>query len=200
MTTRTKLKALILTGGKSSRMGKDKGAIEYHGKSQVSFLYDLLKDQVDETYISCRSEQKGERHLEGFPLIEDSVEVFGPSAGILSAFKKDPQASWLVLAVDMPFVNGSTITELIKKRNHKKMATCFHNGEKKWPEPLCAIYEPSIVKNIQHYVELGKPCPRKVLMNSDIELLVPLEERVLQNANTPQDFQKISEVMEGAKL
>lgn len=185
------LYGLILSGGKSSRMGKDKGALSYHGKTQVSYLYDLLDGITEKTFISCRSDQVKEEHLQDFPRIEDKYIGFGPTGGILSAFHHEPNASWLVLACDMPFINEAVVEELIEKRNPYRLASCFYNGEKKWPEPLCAIYEPKAAQKLGYYLAMGKPCPRKVLMNSRIELLTPPEERILQNANTPKDFETI---------
>ncbi|MCO4793331.1 MAG: bifunctional molybdenum cofactor guanylyltransferase MobA/molybdopterin-guanine dinucleotide biosynthesis adaptor protein MobB [Bacteriovoracaceae bacterium] len=193
------LNALILSGGHSKRMGKDKGALEYHGKSQVAHLYELLDTFTDNTFVSCRTDQVSSSHIQNFPSITDHYVGFGPTGGILSAFQEQPDAAWFVLACDMPFVNERSIQELIEKRNPYRMVTCFNNSEKKWPEPLCAIYEPKAATKLGYYLAMGKPCPRKVLMNSRVECLDPVEERILQNANTPQDFQNIQSSMIGER-
>tara|TARA_Y100000590_G_scaffold283855_2_gene319350 strand:- start:26035 stop:26643 length:609 start_codon:yes stop_codon:yes gene_type:complete len=191
-----KLYGLILTGGKSKRMGTDKGSLNYHGKTQVEHLYELLEGLTDKTFISCREDQANLDHLKSFPKVLDAFDDLGPSGGILSAFKQDPNASWLVLACDMPYLNRESLVHLIKNRDTNQVATCFFNGEKKWPEPLCAIYEPSSVERINHFVNLGKPCPRKVLMNSDVKILEPLQEKVLLNANTLSDLESFKKEKE----
>lgn len=193
------LYGLVLSGGKSKRMGRDKGSLNYHGKSQVAHLYGLLEGLTEKTFVSCRSDQASSDHIKEFPRIEDHYIGFGPTGGILSAFHLHPEAAWLVLACDMPFINEDTIRELLEKRNSYKMATCFYNGEKKWPEPLCAIYEPKAALKLGYYLANGKPCPRKVLMNSSVECLKPIEEAALKNANTPSDFEHFRLEAIGAK-
>jgi molybdenum cofactor guanylyltransferase len=181
---------LILGGGHSTRMGQDKSQIIYHGKSQVDHLYELLEKMTEKTYLSCREEQTNSTEVKGIATIKDRFVDFGPTGGILSAFNKHPNAAWLVLACDMPFINAQVINDLLKKRNPYRVATCFYNEERKWPEPLCAIYEPKAALKLGQYLALGKPCPRKVLMNSHIESLKPISQSFLGNVNTPGEFQE----------
>ena len=181
------LYGLILRGGHSRRMGHDKGAISYHGRPQVDFLYDLLNDLLDRVYISCRNDQMNEPSQ--LSLLEDRYIGFGPMGGILSAFQRHPQASWLVVACDMPFLCKEALAELIRGRNPYKMATCFFNEEKDWPEPLCAIYEPKAATKMGMFLSMGKTCPRKILMNSPVQILHPSKHQVLINVNTPQELQ-----------
>ena len=193
------LYGLILSGGRSTRMGRDKGAMQYHGESQVSYLYGLLYGITQRTFVSCRSDQVQEKHIQDYESIEDRYIGFGPTGGILSAFHKYPQAAWLVLACDMPFINRESIQQLLEKRNPYKMATCFYNGEKRWPEPLCTIYEPKAAMKLGYYLAMGKSCPRKVLMNSKIECLDPENSSALKNANTPDDYDQALESLGGSK-
>ena len=55
-----RLNGLVLAGGKSQRMGEDKGQINYHGKPQREYLYDLLNGFTESTYMSCRPDQVSE--------------------------------------------------------------------------------------------------------------------------------------------
>ena len=181
---------LILGGGHSTRMGEDKSKITYHGKSQVEYLYELLENKTEKTYLSCRQEQTSSSKLNRISTIEDRFLGFGPTGGILSAFQKHPNAAWLVVACDMPFVNAEVINDLIKGRNPYRLASCFYNEERKWPEPLCAIYEPKAALRLGQYLAMGNPCPRKVLMNSSIENLKPISQTILGNVNTPEEFQE----------
>jgi len=87
MTSTGKLYGLVLSGGKSTRMGTDKGLIEYHGVPQRDYLYDLLTKVCDETYISLRKEQE-ENVPFGFQTLVDLNEFRGPYNGLLSAHKK----------------------------------------------------------------------------------------------------------------
>jgi molybdopterin-guanine dinucleotide biosynthesis protein A len=185
------LNALILSGGYSTRMQKDKGRLEYHGMTQVQYLNDLLLKYCDNVFHSCRAEQSAEEHLKKYSQIHDKYLGFGPTGGILSAFSKDSEAAWLVVACDLPFLNESTIEKLINNRNHLKVATCFENPLKKWPEPLCTIYEPKAKLMLGYSLSIGKPCPRKVLFNSSIELIKLDNPEALDNANTNEQYQEI---------
>lgn len=180
----TPLKALILGGGKSTRMGEDKGALEYFGKTQVAHLQEMLQALDLEVFVSCREEQADLAHLKDYNLVYDKYLGFGPTGGILSAFAHSPQAAWLVVACDMPFVSQASLGELVKKRNPYKLASCFYNETKNWAEPLFSIYEPKAALKFGHYLANDKRCPRKMIRNSNIELIKTNEQKALENINT----------------
>lgn len=195
----TPINALILGGGRSSRMKSDKGALEYHGKSQIDYISGLLEEHVNEVYVSCRSDQSELEHLKNYAQIHDRYFDFGPTGGILSAFSTNPNASWLVVACDLPFLTEETIKDLISRHNPFKVATCFENPQRKWPEPLCTIYTPKAAQRLSAYLGIGKPCPRKVLFNSEIELLKLKDIKALDNINTPSEFKETKNLlMEGS--
>jgi len=60
MISNAKIYGLVLSGGKSTRMGEDKGLISYHGIPQRDHLYQLLNQDCDTTYLSIREDQKEE--------------------------------------------------------------------------------------------------------------------------------------------
>ena len=183
------LKALILAGGKSTRMGEDKGHLKYFGTHQTHYLFDKLKNVVDDVYVSVRSEQCQHEHVKDLPQIVDQFPSAGPMAGILSAQHFDPTAAWLVVAVDLPYLDDDTLKELISKRNPLKIATAFKNPVKGWPEPLCTIWEPKSKLKLHQYWGMDRICPRKVLFNSKIKLLNLNNLKALDNCNTQKDYQ-----------
>lgn len=182
------LKGLVLAGGKSTRMGEDKGLLMYHEEPQREFLYHLLTAQGIETYISCRADQAESLTL---PSISDAFLGLGPYGAILSAFRHDPNAAWLIVACDMPFVNEQTIEQLVEGRNQRKTATAFYNSETQFPDPLLTIFEPKAYQTLLDFLALGYSCPRKVLINSSIELLQLSNTDALTNANTPNERAEI---------
>lgn len=183
-----KLNALILAGGKSSRMGQDKGKLKYYDRYQTEHLQNILAPYVDEVFVSVREVQLNEPHVKNVKTIVDTDDSVGPMSGILAAMNEDPQASWLVLAVDLPFVTKSTIQKLIENRDLTKNVTCFKNPEKGWPEPLCSIWESSAKKDLEKFYTEKKYCPRKVLFNTDISMLELDELNTLINCNTNDDY------------
>ncbi len=193
MTSIAKLYGLVLSGGKSTRMGSDKGLIEYHGVPQREYLYDLLSEVCDETFISLREEQQSELPSR-VQTIVDLNEYKGPYNGLLSAHKKYPDAAWLVLACDLPLMNKEALQQLILERNTSKQATAFALSANPLPEPLCAIWEPHALVNSAAYLDEGNgSCPRKYLINSATELVFPKNEAVLLNANSEQEYQEALE-------
>ena len=187
------LYGLALVGGKSQRMKKDKGSLNYFGKAQGHHVYDLLNDVCGKVYISLREEQSSLPYLNGLEehFLYDRFLNMGPMGGLLTAFKKHPEASWLVLACDLPNVSKEILESLLKGRNHYKKATCFINPEKGWAEPLCTIYEPSAVRAFHQYFSLGVECPRKVLMNMPHQSVEVNSDSILKNVNTPEGYEDV---------
>jgi len=190
MTTESDLYGLILIGGSSTRMGRDKAAIQYHNKPQAQYLFELLRSFLPHTFVSVREGQICDFTNQ---IIEDSLDTKGPINGILSAMIAHPDKAWLVLACDLPLVSERTIRQLIQARDSGKMATAFA-GESNLPEPLMAIWEPASLPYLRkNHLEEGKNCPRKFLINSDIHLIQPQDEMELFNANSPEEYQQAKE-------
>ena len=188
---RISLYGLVLAGGKSTRMKKDKSLLEYHGKKQVLYCFDLLGQFCDQVFISNRKEQSRLAAYRNLPQIHDVFVDIGPLGGILSAMIRHPEAAWLVLACDLPFVRESTIKTLIKKRNFSKMATAYRSTyEPNLPEPLCAIYEPKALFQLLQFLSQGVQCPRAILLRSDTHLIAQNEEASLDNVNSPQEYRE----------
>jgi molybdenum cofactor guanylyltransferase len=187
------LKALILKGGKSQRMGMDKHLIEYHGVSQEKYLQSELESLGIETFLS-QSGASDEKNT-----IADSFLDLGPYGGILSAFREDPNAAWLVLACDMPLIDKSEILYLVDCRNTSKIGTACYNPETDFPDPLFTIWEPKAYPILLNYLSQGYSCPRKVLINENIELIHLPEPKVLKNCNTPEEMKEVLLEIEALK-
>ncbi|MDQ2753583.1 MAG: NTP transferase domain-containing protein, partial [Bacteroidota bacterium] len=95
------LNGLVLAGGKSSRMGHDKGMIKWHSKEQQYYIADLMKNICNEVYISC---QPGQQIQEGYVALADTFTGLGPFGAILSAFREKPDVAWMVIACDLPLL------------------------------------------------------------------------------------------------
>ena len=106
---------LVLCGGNSSRMGKDKGLLKKNWKTWSQRAEDLLLQLEIPVYISINREQLPE--YKQFHAVEslmiDEVEVKGPLAGILTAHKRFSYADVLVLASDMIFMRPSIPEHLV---------------------------------------------------------------------------------------
>ena len=184
---------LVLAGGHSTRMQRDKATLAYHGRTQLEWAMSLLAPHVERAFVSVRPGQNDPVRAR-FEQIVDTHEGLGPIAGILAAQARYPDVAWLVLACDLPFIDDKTLDFLLAERDPARQATAFrsshpnhpkHNG---LPEPLCAIYEPSSRDPIVAYVATGRDCPRKFLINANTKLLDQPDSRALDNVNTPEEY------------
>ncbi|MFD2607225.1 molybdenum cofactor guanylyltransferase [Euzebyella marina] len=185
-----KIYGLVLAGGKSTRMGKDKGLITYHGMPQREYLYHLLSRVCERTYLSLRNDQVGDVSDE-FDIIVDKDEFKGPFNGLLSAHEENEEVAWLVLACDLPLIDLQSLQELISGRDPNEVATTFAHHENPLPEPMCAIWEPTALKQVASYLNEGNgTCPRKFLIRKNAKLIIPRDENVLMNANSEEDYKE----------
>jgi molybdopterin-guanine dinucleotide biosynthesis protein A len=190
------LYGLILAGGRSERMGQDKGALAYHGRAQTQHLAGLLAPYVEKVFVSVRAEQRDAPHLRGLALICDQYPVPSPLNGILSTMQEMPWVSWLVVAVDMPHVDREAIEMLIAARHPEKLATCFESPVKGGPDPLFAIWEGYAFPPLEHYLEQTQNhvCPRHALTSLGAHVIAGgVPPRVLDNINTPQEWAALAE-------
>jgi molybdopterin-guanine dinucleotide biosynthesis protein A len=166
-------------------MGTDKSLLEYHGKPQREFLFDLLTPIVDTVYTSCRKEQHVPPELN--PLC-DAFGVDGPLNGILSAFAFRPDDSWLIIAVDMPYVDAHTLSLLLSARDETKMATCFFNPDTQLPEPLLTLWEKTAWHSLKAFADAGNVSPREFLRTHPVNMIDPPDRRTLENFNYPKEL------------
>ena len=196
------IKGLVLVGGKSTRMRQDKSELNYFGKPQKEFAKELLENNNLETFYSVRDfstplEMTNETQNVSLSAVErsqksneisDTFYNLGPFGGICSAFQKNPNSAWFVLATDVPFVNEEIIQLLLKHRNPSKAATAIKGKNKQFVEPLITIYEPKAYAILLQYLAQGYSCPRKMLINSDVEI-VEIDDNFIRNVNTPEEFE-----------
>jgi molybdopterin-guanine dinucleotide biosynthesis protein A len=189
------LNGLVLAGGKSARMGFDKGAVKWYGKEQRYHVADLLKKHCDEVYISCRDKEQQEEIDPQYASLADTFTGLGPFGAILSAFRQQPDRAWLVIACDLPLVDEAVIQNLVGNRNTSAIATAFKSTDNGFPEPVITIYEPKCYHTLLQFLAQGYSCPRKVLINSDTTLLEAPDKEALTNVNTPEELERIKRVL-----
>lgn len=178
---------LVLAGGHSTRMGTDKSLLEYHGKPQREFLFDLLGRRCHNVYTSCRKEQHVPESLN--PLF-DAFAIAGPLNGILSAFQLESATPWLVVAIDMPFVDDAVIEKLFELRDPNKLATCFYNPQTSQPEPLLCLWEAEAKPHLLTFAQAGNLSPREFLKTHPIKVVQAPDPRALINYNSPGESQQ----------
>ncbi|HET9862764.1 MAG TPA: NTP transferase domain-containing protein [Steroidobacteraceae bacterium] len=182
------LHGLVLAGGRSTRMQRDKAAIVYQRETQLGAAMQLLAPRVVRAFVSVRAEQRADAVRAAWPQIVDRGDVEGPIAGISAALAESPDAAWLVLACDLPFLDAMTLDRLIAGRDPASEATAFRSSHDGLPEPLCAIYEPRAREALAAHIAGGRNCPRKFLIGARTRLLEQPNPRALDNVNTVAEY------------
>jgi len=195
---------LVLAGGASSRMQRDKAALVYHGATQLDRVFALLSRHVHPVFVSARRAQADEPSRAGKPLILDDPALpgidreeraGGPIVGIRAAFARFPDAAWLVLACDLPFLSDAALGQLLAARDPRRLATAFRSVHDGLPEPLCAIWEPAAAAALAVHQASGSQCPRKFLIRADALLVDPADRRALDNVNTPEEYAQAQQLL-----
>jgi molybdopterin-guanine dinucleotide biosynthesis protein A len=181
-----KLNGLILTGGRSTRMGRDKSQLIYHGKPQREHLAELLAPYCEVVFWSVNADQAVELTATGQPVVVDRFDLPGPLNGILSAFQHDASVAWLVVACDMPLLTAQSLDALVVGRNSGKLATVFYDSAGQLPEPLLGIYEPAFGPILQQALAGGQYSPRQALQQNEVQLLHVPDISELANINDPK--------------
>lgn len=176
---------LVLAGGKSERMGRDKALIVYHGQPQYAHLSNLLSAYCDNVYVSCNASQE----FFSVPVIKDdpSYADMGPIAGLMTAMEKH-EGPWIVIAVDYPQIGKNEIENLIKQRNREAIATVYYNSQTGFYESFIGIYEASFRDIMKQEMLSGRYSVQEILRTHYTEQLVPENLEILRSIDTPESY------------
>jgi molybdopterin-guanine dinucleotide biosynthesis protein A len=148
MPYKNNLAAIILAGGRSSRMGTDKGLILFQGKALVTHVIDVLRSLGINNIIIIT--QHGAYEQFGYPCYPDLVQDKGPLGGIYAGMIHSKAGKNLVLACDMPFLTKELITALIDRIGEEDALITQHNGK---DEPLCSVYSSSCIPHFKEKLD-----------------------------------------------
>ena len=124
----------MLAGGRSTRMGRDKGLCLLDGKPLASYGLDTLQQVCDEILISAN--EPGYEAF-GFAVVKDKYSGIGPIAGIFTSLSASKTTHNIIISCDMPMLNKSLLKLLVDESPGYDAVVPFFNG---LPEPLAAYY------------------------------------------------------------
>ncbi|MCS6943747.1 MAG: cyclic pyranopterin monophosphate synthase MoaC [Geminocystis sp.] len=182
------LYGLVLTGGKSQRMGKDKALLDYYGQPHAQYLYNLLSGYCERVFLSARPQQWQGTPLAELPTLVDELPSEGPITGILTALRAYPHVNWWVVACDLPYLNEENLAPLFRQYREDVVATCYHHPQDGFPEPLCAIYTPKALAVFEAAYQEGLRCPVKILQQVPCHRISPPHPTTTANINTPEEY------------
>lgn len=182
------LKGVVMCGGRSERMGKDKALMQYHNQPQYAHVAQLIQPFCDAVYLSCNAQQT-ELKSTNYPVIEDEniYANAGPMTGVLSAWKTFPQQALLAVGCDYPYLTLNDIKKLVDARQPDADAVCYMHPDSGFEEPLLAIYEPSCAGKILSAFQEGNTSLRFLLKQLNTIKILPDNPSTIQSVDTPLD-------------
>jgi len=184
-TIRRDATAIVLAGGRSTRMGTDKSLMMLDGWPLVSHVVEQVSRQHTQVRLSARD---GERFgFLGLPISTDRIAGAGPLVAIASALE-DSRTEWnLVVPCDMPKVPARLVTKMFRVRDGVDVVVPL-SGEHL--EPLFALYRKSCLPAMWDAIRAGERKIIDVFRNLAVRTLPLPSGFLLPNLNTPDEFRK----------
>ena len=192
MAKTSKVVGIILSGGKSSRMGTEKGLVKYKDKALIEYSIEALKPICDQVIISSNKDCYNYLKL---PVIPDEIEECGPIGGVYSGMKAVKADIYLVLSCDVPKVPTILFKDLLLEIGDANLICPIDGSGRK--QPLIAAYRATCFPIIEKELLKGNFKMMKLL-----ELLRPkifsitndlsyYDAKILSNVNTLQDIKSL---------
>ena len=185
--------AIILAGGKSSRMGTNKALLKINDKMNVERIRDELRNSFHDI-ILVTNDPKAYEFL-GINMVSDDYPGMGPLAGLHAGLKASARKVNLVVACDMPFVSAKLSRLLVEQYRGGDAVVPVINGK---PQPLFAVYKKEIADNAAKCIEHGKRSMNYLLDRLVVHYVTEKDladfanvdlERFFFNMNEPQDYE-----------
>lgn len=178
------IEAVVLTGGESRRMGRDKASLPIDGVPQAKRVVDALLTKVVNVTVL------GRQPVEGAEFLPDAEEFAGPAAA-LARFEPTADAVF-VASCDLPLFDPRIIDLLAAElEGHRAVAPLVDD----WRQPLCALYRAETFATLKEVAAEGIRCPMKWLARLDPRLLdeaaltqAGIDPRATLGANTPDEL------------
>ncbi len=194
---------IVLAGGRSSRIGRDKSQLLFDGKALAQRAVDFLKDYFVEIIYVTNQPRKAP-WSENLVVVEDEVPYQGPLGGILAGLQASDNRTNFVIGIDMPFFNIDILKVLLSRAEQNDVVVPRLVGGY---EPLYAVYSKSCLPVIRQHLERGDF--RTVSFYNDVKVLAISEDRLRDidpdlraffNINTLDDYRKAIEIKRDLEL
>lgn len=187
----SEITGIILAGGKSTRMGQEKGLIKFRNKFLIEHSIEILKRIADKIIISSNSDKYD---FLAYEVIKDEIPNSGPMGGIYSCLRQTKTENNFVLSCDTPFISADLISYIIEKSYGKDIAVPWLG--KKYYEPLCGIYNKKLTETLKVFIDNKNfriPDVFEIVNFSGIfisEILDFYDKDLFANINSKRDLEK----------
>ena len=183
---------IILAGGKSRRMGRDKLALRINGQTLLEAAVSRFSEVFDEVFISVADMSK-------YPEITarrivDILPGAGPLSGLHAALTLLPGDGVFLVAADLPFSSPLAAKRIIELCGDKDAALIRLPDGKL--EPLFGFYRKTVLSRCESVIKSGSNRMTEILPGAAALFVAPAElgelwdERLISNINRPEDFEK----------
>ena len=184
---KSEVTGIVLSGGKGSRFGTEKGLAMYGGKALVSYSIEALQPLCGEILLSANNELESYGEF-GLKIIQDEMKGIGPMGGLLACLKQSKTRYNLVLSCDIPFVETELLSYMLSQIENSQVVLPVH-GEG-LIEPLCGFYNTNVISLLEESAHSGnyklldfinKIKLQRVLINTSLPFY---NEQLFFNVNT----------------
>ncbi len=198
---------IILSGGKSTRMGQNKSLLSLNGKTVIERVVDLMKEVFENVIMITNTPDEYE--FLNIPLYKDIYEYKGPLAGIHSGLAHSNTDQNFIISCDIPLMTSEMIKFIVDYQTDKPVTVCRADG---FVQQLAGRYSKSVLPEAEKALKEDQEEQRnadqkkrkcKVLSLLDIvgaeiidaETSPVYKEMLFFNMNRPDDYQKIVEYL-----
>jgi molybdopterin-guanine dinucleotide biosynthesis protein A len=188
MNTKTKhINGYILAGGKSSRMGTDKGLLLFEGKPMIQYVIEQMQPVFDKLVIVSNNPEYEKFGLEVIP---DLIKDIGPAGGIYTALHQSETKLNFMVSCDMPFVTAAAIKFIIANTYESQIVLLENQGKM---EPLFGMYSKECEEIWLELIEEGKVKLQEMVLHFKWKT-IPVEhnkifnESFFKNINNKEDL------------
>lgn len=189
---------IILCGGKSRRMGKDKGSLILDDKPMISHVMNTVKDIADEIIVVLRDQEQIEKYKpiledESIKIVTDEIKDQGPLVGILTGLSQINSEYAQVLPCDSPFISKEFVLKMFEIAESNEFDAVVPIWDDGHIEPLHSIYKKNVVTIIKDLIKNKKRNVRSLIDRLNVKYVDvgELDESAMsfRNLNTIGDFE-----------
>ncbi len=184
--------ALVLAGGQSSRMGRDKALLTVDGIPLLQRVYTAARaafDQKASIYVMTAWPERYQSLDLNVHFLPESQPTQGPLMALAQAFDFINSDWILVLACDLPWLDPWVLRTWILELDQiaPEILACVPHAAQGW-DPLCGLYRSTCQASLVNYLDQGDRSFQGWLNQIPVQKLSVADPRMLFNCNTPEDL------------
>ncbi len=186
MITPFEITCVILSGGKSSRMGEDKSLLPFSSsKTLIQYQYDRLKPYFKNIYISSKVDKFDFLEKE-FLILDENKDIFSPILALDTIFDKFKNQKIFIITVDTPLVTIASISKLIEESQNYDI--CVAQTEK--THNLCGVFSSNISLTIKNMIENDIHKINYLIKNNNYKIINFSNNSEFININNQDEYQE----------